>query len=174
MADDLVEIAAFRSESPDATSALGQSLAHHLEAGDIIALKGDLGAGKSTFARGLIRSALARAGIEKEDIPSPTFTLVQSYPFPTEKDKTREIWHIDCWRLESPDEIHELGFEEIQGRHVALIEWPEKIIGYLPPDVLTISIQEDLSSSDWRHIAFHASVGDSIKWREKISAAGIC
>jgi len=173
MADDLIEIAAILSENPDATFASGQALAGHLAAGDMLALKGDLGAGKSTFARGLIVAALASNGITTEDIPSPTFTLVQTYPFATATDKTREIWHIDCWRLESPEEIHELGFDEIQGKHIALIEWPEKISDYIPPHALIISIEEDPTSSDKRRISFHTSASAAASWREKVSAAGL-
>jgi len=173
MADDLVEIAAILSENPDATFASGQALAGHLAAGDMLALKGDLGAGKSNFARRLIVEALASNGITTEDILNPTFTMVQTSPFARAADKTRAHSHLDCWRLGSPEEIHELGFDEIQGKHIALIEWPEKISDYIPPHALIISIEEDPTSSDKRRISFHTSANAAAGWREKVSAAGL-
>ncbi|XDZ65187.1 tRNA (adenosine(37)-N6)-threonylcarbamoyltransferase complex ATPase subunit type 1 TsaE [Alphaproteobacteria bacterium LSUCC0684] len=175
MADDLNKIAALRSESPEATMAIGEALIPHLEPGDILALKGDLGAGKSTFARGMIRAALARFGIDTDDIPSPTFTLVQTYPFAKDGDRETEIWHMDCWRLETPDEILELGFQEIEGRHIALIEWPEKIAGYLPGDALTILMEEaeGPSAPAIRQVSFLAGAEHASRWREKLVAAGL-
>jgi len=175
MADELVEIAALRSDSPEATMAIGEALAAHLEPGDILALKGDLGAGKSTFARGLIRAALAGLGLDAGDIPSPTFTLVQTYPFVKDGESEAEIWHMDCWRLETPDEILELGFEDIEGRHIALIEWPEKIASYLPADALTISMDEaaDPSVPVVRQVSFLAGAHHASRWREKLIAAGL-
>jgi len=105
-----------------ATTALGARLGAVARAGDVIALEGDLGAGKTTLARGLIRSQL---GPETE-APSPTFTLVQTYPGPR-----FPIWHFDLYRLENPGEARELGLEEaVDG--LALIEWPERLGGDLP------------------------------------------
>lgn len=104
------------------TAALGARLAILVRPGDVIALSGDLGAGKTTLARALIRRL---AGADT-DIPSPTFTLVQTYDSPG-----LPIWHFDLYRLENPDEARELGLEEaVDG--LALIEWPERLGRLLP------------------------------------------
>ena len=135
----------FKLKGPDAMVAFGHFLARNLDSGDIITLSGDLGAGKSTLARGLISTILDDSGFAVDDIPSPTFTLVQSYPWPSESDDTREVWHIDLWRLEDVSEIIDLGFEEALGHHAMLIEWPERLGGVSLGSVLpvTITIAED-------------------------------
>lgn len=113
-----------------ATAALGERLGAVALAGDVIALVGDLGAGKTTLARALIRSHL---GPETE-APSPTFTLVQTYPGPR-----FDIWHFDLYRLEDPGEARELGLEEaVDG--LSLIEWPERLGRYLPPARLEVRL----------------------------------
>ncbi|MEO0550628.1 MAG: tRNA (adenosine(37)-N6)-threonylcarbamoyltransferase complex ATPase subunit type 1 TsaE [Pseudomonadota bacterium] len=105
-----------------ATSELARDLAPLLKAGDVIALHGGLGAGKTTFARALISALM---GIETE-VPSPTYTLVQTYEGPD-----FPIFHFDLYRLETPDEIEELGWDEtVDG--LALIEWPGRAGPYLP------------------------------------------
>ena len=147
--------------------AFGHFLAQNLADGDIITLSGDLGAGKSTLARGLITTLLEDGGFMVDDIPSPTFTLVQSYPWPSAQDEDREVWHIDLWRLDDVSEIIELGFEEALGRHAMLIEWPERLgnldLGQVLP--VTITIADDgartvtLSpdqNSRWINILDHA------------------
>lgn len=101
----------------------GHFLAGHLEGGDILLLFGELGAGKSTLARGIIKAVVEST----EAIPSPTFTLVQSYPWPSAEDEGREVWHIDLWRVRDPQEIIELGLEEAIDRHAMLIEWPDRL-----------------------------------------------
>jgi tRNA threonylcarbamoyladenosine biosynthesis protein TsaE len=106
-----------------ATAALAHAIAAAAQAGDVIALWGDLGAGKTTFARAFIA---ARSG-EAQEVPSPTFTLVQVY----EQGKV-PVWHFDLYRVESPEEVYELGFEEALGTAIALIEWPERLGPLLP------------------------------------------
>ena len=114
----------------DATAALGARLGAHARAGDVIALVGDLGAGKTTLARGLIRHM---TGPETE-APSPTFTLVQTYQGPA-----FPIWHFDLYRLEHPGEARELGMEEaVDG--LALIEWPERLGRDLPAARLEVQL----------------------------------
>ena len=108
--------------SEDETIKLATQLARLAKAGDTFALYGTLGMGKSVFARGFIQS-LTNA----EEVPSPTFTLVQSY-----EALDFEIYHFDLYRLKSPEEIFELGMEEALYEGVCLIEWPEKMGGYLP------------------------------------------
>ena len=114
-----------------ATAALGVRLAGACRPGDVIALSGDLGAGKSTLARALIRH-LAGAGI---DVPSPTFTLVQTYDSPK-----GPIWHFDLYRLKDPDEIFELGWDDARSGGILLVEWPERLGHHLPKTVLTIAL----------------------------------
>jgi tRNA threonylcarbamoyladenosine biosynthesis protein TsaE len=112
-------------ELPDeaATAGLAAALAAMAEAGDVIALKGELGAGKTTFARAFIHAC----GIADE-VPSPTFTLVQMYAA-----EAAQIWHFDLYRLRSPAEAWELGIEEAFLDGISLIEWPERL-GPLLPD----------------------------------------
>lgn len=113
------------------TARLGEDLALALRVGDLLALKGDLGAGKSTLARALIRALADDAGLE---VPSPTFTLVQSY------DTRVPVHHFDLYRLTSAAELDELGFEEALAQGAALIEWPERADGYLPKATVLIEL----------------------------------
>ena len=129
--------------SAGAMEEFGAGLVPFVGRGSVIALRGELGAGKSTLARGLISAALAAAGFPPEEVPSPTYTLVQQYPFPSDDDPERAIWHFDLWRLEDPSEIHELGLDEALGRHVSVIEWPERIAGLLPGHALIVDIGID-------------------------------
>lgn len=112
---------------PEATDRIARALAPWLGAGDVILLQGPVGAGKSHFARALIR---ARIG-EAEEVPSPTFTLVQTYP------GDPEIWHADLYRLSGPGEIAELGLEEAFSTALCLIEWPDRLGALTPPGALT-------------------------------------
>ena len=112
-----------------ATEALAQRLAPLLRRGDVIALGGDLGAGKTAFSRGLIRAF----GQPELEVPSPTFTLVQIYDLPT-----FELWHFDLYRLESPEDALELDIEEAFATSVSLIEWPDRLGPYLPANRLDI------------------------------------
>lgn len=120
-----------------ATTRLGQALARHLTAGEVVLLSGDLGMGKSTLARGLIR-ALTRPD---EDVPSPTFTLVQFY------ESRPPVAHFDLYRLEDPREVDEIGLYEAIDDGVALVEWPERLDedgdGALSPDRLSVTLETD-------------------------------
>ena len=112
----------------DATARLGQWFAAHLRAGDCLLLEGQIGAGKSHFARAFIQARLGRA----EDVPSPTFTLVQSYQADV------EIWHADHYRLSHPDEVLELGLEEAFDSAICLIEWPDRLGSLLPKGAMRL------------------------------------
>lgn len=122
----------FHLSDPAATARLAQRLTPHLKAGDVIALHGGLGAGKTTFARALI-SALRNAETE---VPSPTYTLLQTYDGPG-----FPIYHFDLYRLENPDDVHELGWDDTMDG-LALIEWPGKAGAHLPRWRLDLSLEE--------------------------------
>jgi tRNA threonylcarbamoyladenosine biosynthesis protein TsaE len=116
------------------TQALGQSLAALIRPGEAICLSGPLGAGKSTLARALVRALTT----PDEEVPSPTFTLVQFYDtaaFP--------LAHFDLYRLTDPDEAYEIGLDEALDGGAALIEWPQRLEGRLPADRLDIEIAMD-------------------------------
>jgi tRNA threonylcarbamoyl adenosine modification protein YjeE len=114
-----------------ATRALGARLAARLAIGSVVLLEGDLGAGKSELARAVIR-ALAGADIE---VPSPTFTLVQSYELPG-----LEVAHSDLYRLADAGDIEELGLEECWQRGALLVEWPERAAWLWPVERLTVTL----------------------------------
>lgn len=115
--------------------ALGARLAALARPGDVIALSGDLGAGKTTLARGLL-AALGLVG----EAPSPTFAIVQSYAPP----ETRlPVAHVDLYRLDDPEEAEELGLDDLRADHLLLVEWPERLGARLWPDALFLRIDAD-------------------------------
>lgn len=122
----------FNLRSPEDTSRFAQTLAPLLNAGDIILLEGPIGAGKTHFARSLIQALLP----EPEDIPSPTFTIVQVYDGPD-----CEIWHSDLYRLGHPDEAIELGLDEAFETAICLIEWPDRLGDLLPASALLMTLE---------------------------------
>ncbi len=117
-----------------ATRRLGEDLALALKPGDLVRLEGDLGAGKTTLARALIR---AMAGDPELEVPSPTFTLVQSY------DLRIPVHHLDLYRLGGAEEIDELGVDELAASGIVLVEWPERAADRLPPAALTLRLEHD-------------------------------
>lgn len=114
-----------------ATARLGAAVAERLRAGEAVCLTGPLGAGKSTLARALVRALTT----PDEDVPSPTFTLVQFYEGPR-----LSVAHFDLYRLSDPDEAYEIGLDEALDEGAAVIEWPERLEGRLPPDRLDIDL----------------------------------
>jgi len=120
---------AVTSRNEAETARIAGAVAHAARPGDVLALAGDLGSGKTAFARGFIR-ALTTPG---EEVPSPTFTLVQTY---AAGDRT--LYHFDLYRIEDPEEAWELGIEEAFAGGIALIEWPERLGRLLPADRLDI------------------------------------
>jgi len=142
-----------------ATDALGKRLARLLRRGDVVALKGGLGVGKTTLARAIVAGLSPETG----DVPSPTFTLVQTYPV-TLADGPAELWHFDLYRLDRPTQVYELGIEDALAEGVSLIEWPELAMGLLPKDrLLTIELQIAADA------ARRAVVQGGAKWQERIA-----
>ena len=119
-----------RLGSPEATEALGRALADSLRTGDVVALFGDLGAGKTTFTRGL----LSGLGFEGE-VASPTFPIVQVYD-----DVRVPLWHVDLYRIEDPAELEELALDEALEDYVLVIEWPERLGEVLWADALRLHL----------------------------------
>ncbi len=130
----------------EATQNLAAQIAPHVQAGDCVALVGDLGAGKTEFARALLR-AMGVTG----DVPSPTFTLLQTYEV-----NGVPVAHFDLYRLQSPDELDELGWDDALADGIALVEWPERAGGRMPARalVLTFTLLPDRA----RHCVISESV----------------
>lgn len=122
--------------------------------GDVVCLSGGLGAGKTTLARGAIS---AWTGVN-EDAPSPTYTLVQTYEGPR-----GELWHVDLYRLQRPDDAWELGLEDAFASAACLIEWPERLEGQLPRDRLDIKLAPQGEGR-------RASLTAHGAWRERLAA----
>jgi tRNA threonylcarbamoyladenosine biosynthesis protein TsaE len=135
-------------ELPDeaATARLAQSLAALARRGDVLALVGELGSGKTAFARAFINALPAPNGTApatsepatsepatSEEVPSPTFTLLQTY-----QRAPAPVWHFDLYRLARPDEVYELGFEDALGEGIVLIEWAERLGPLLPAERLEL------------------------------------
>ena len=133
---------------PAATDALGAAIAAELQPGDVVALWGDLGAGKTTLARAVLRAL----GVT-EDVPSPTFALVQNYDPPRLK-----VGHFDLYRLKQPREIEQLGFEEALESGAVLVEWPERAPDILPADALHVRL-------DMKDGTRQARLTGPVRWR---------
>ncbi|MBC7137465.1 MAG: tRNA (adenosine(37)-N6)-threonylcarbamoyltransferase complex ATPase subunit type 1 TsaE [Defluviimonas sp.] len=152
--------ARLRLPDAEATAALARRLAPQLRAGDVLLLQGPIGAGKTHFARALIQSLLAAEG-RAEDVPSPTFTLVQTYA-----TGTLEIWHADLYRLTSAAEAEDLGLEDAFAEALCLIEWPDRLGSLAPADALTLSFAPE-PGGDGRLLT--ARAGDP-RWRAILTA----
>ncbi len=138
----------FRDLSESEVRRLADDVAFLLQPGDTLRLEGDLGAGKTTFARALIRSLTGDAALE---VPSPTFTLVQGYAAPR-----FEIAHFDLYRITSPNDLDELGFDAALQKGIAIVEWPERAEERLAQDHFALTISEAVSD-ERRNIAFSSS-----------------
>jgi tRNA threonylcarbamoyladenosine biosynthesis protein TsaE len=120
---------------PAATERLAAIIAMQARPGDAILLSGDLGAGKTHFARAFINALTEHA----EEVPSPTFTLVQTYEAVADREPV-EIWHFDLYRLKSPDETLELGIEEAFAEAITLVEWPDRLGSLKPREHLELRL----------------------------------
>jgi tRNA threonylcarbamoyl adenosine modification protein YjeE len=147
--------------SPEATADLARRIAPLLRPGHTILLSGPIGAGKTHFARALIQARLAAAGLA-EDVPSPTFTLVQVYDV-----DGAAIWHADLYRLTDPGEAAELGLEEAFQRAICLVEWPDRLGAQAPSGALTLTFAPDgADESRTAHLTARGST-----WNEVFRAA---
>lgn len=142
--------------SEDALRDLAETLAPRLRTGDFLALRGELGAGKTAFARFLIRALMERPD---EEVPSPTFALVQPYDSPR-----FAIHHFDFYRLTSPQEALELGLDDALAAGIVIAEWPERLAEYLPADRLEISLT-DADALDRRHVTLDGVGG----WQARLA-----
>jgi tRNA threonylcarbamoyladenosine biosynthesis protein TsaE len=122
----------------NATQALAEEVVTLSSSGDVITLGGDLGCGKTTFARAFIRVLAVRhgEGDRDEEVPSPTFTLVQIY-----ERRPAPVWHFDLYRVEKPSDAYELGIEEAFENAISLIEWPKKLGRLLPAERLDLGLE---------------------------------
>ena len=121
-------------ETEAETSGFGAWLAPRLQAGDAVLLSGSVGAGKTHLARALIRARLNNPGA---DVPSPTFTLVQTY-----EASDVAIWHADLYRIRHASEVIELGLEEAFDTTICLVEWPDRLGTFVPADPIDITLAE--------------------------------
>ena len=148
-------------ELPDeaATEALAATLAAAARPGDVLALIGDLGAGKTVFARAFIRAR----GTGLEEVPSPTFTLVQTY----ETDGAT-IHHFDLFRLSAPEEAYELAIEEAFADGISLVEWPDRLGALLPPGRLEVALEAGAAAT-----ARRATLAGADGWPDRLREAGL-
>jgi tRNA threonylcarbamoyladenosine biosynthesis protein TsaE len=144
------------------TGQLASRLAAIARSGDVFALHGDLGAGKTAFARAFIHAR----GHADEDIPSPTFTLVQTYD-PLRSGEPA-IWHFDLFRIESPQDAIELGIDDAFADGVSLIEWPDRLGTLLPPEHLLITLLSGPTPTSRRLL-----IDGSGRWRPRLREVGL-
>ena len=147
-------------ELPDeaATAALAARIAALARPGDVIALKGELGAGKTSFARAFIR---ARGGVEA--VPSPSFTLVQVYEL-----GEGTVWHIDGYRLRHPEEAWELDIEDAFSEGISLIEWPERLGSLVPARRLEITLSAGPTPAS-RRAAIDPGCAPGAEWAARLA-----
>ena len=132
------------------TEALGETLARRLGPGDVVAYRGDLGAGKTAFTRGLARG-LGCTG----RVTSPTFTIVNEY------EGRLPLFHFDLYRLEGEDALYDIGWEDYLARGgVCAVEWSERAEAALPRETVWVSIRRCAESGDWRRITIEGRAGD--------------
>jgi tRNA threonylcarbamoyladenosine biosynthesis protein TsaE len=145
-----------------ATEALAARLSAVARCRDVIALRGDLGAGKTVFARAFIRART----YPEEEVPSPTFTLVQIYELAGRADAA--VWHFDLFRLETAEDALELGIEDAFGGAISLIEWPERLGQMLPARRLDLTLASG-PTTDSRRVFIEGGA----HWRPRLREAGL-
>ncbi len=154
-----IKLGIFTLNSPEKTEAVAAKFAERATAGSVFLLEGQIGAGKSHFSRAFIRHRLARANAPIEDIPSPTFTIVQTY------FADCEIWHADLYRLSDPDEIEELGLIDAFRDSICLIEWPDRLGSELPETYLRLCLEPG-ADENTRQLSLFAPANQTDHWQE--------
>ena len=142
--------------SPEESSLFAQDMAQCFAAGDCVLLSGGIGAGKTHFARGIIQSLL----VEIEDVPSPTFTLVQTY-----ETRIGTGWHADLYRLADTNEVFELGLLDAFGTETCFVEWPDRLGADAPKSALSIEFQMTNTEGERRFVA----MSDEPAWTQKLA-----
>lgn len=138
------------TQSEEETAAIGRKVASTLSAGDVLLLYGDLGAGKTAFVRGLAEGL----GIRRDDVSSPTFTLIQEY-----RGGRLPLFHVDLYRIDDPREFDELGLEEIAEEGVLAIEWADK---YPRPPVRAVRVSITHAGESERSVTVSIPNGSSV------------
>jgi tRNA threonylcarbamoyladenosine biosynthesis protein TsaE len=144
-----------RSESEQETILLGEQIAAQFQPGDVITLEGDLGAGKTEFVKGVCRY------FDVTDmVTSPTFSIINQYDGTMAGGEPVKIYHVDLYRIDSPSELAEVGFDDMvfTPNAIKLIEWPEKAAQHMPERHWKISIEQDEANDDVRLITVHEPV----------------
>lgn len=157
MSDDFIHHTVLSNE--DETARLADAMVRVLSVGDVVLLAGSIGSGKTHFCRAFVKARLKHDGAPDEDVPSPTFTLVQTYD-----TGTVEIWHADLYRLTHPDEVEELGLIEAFETQICLVEWPDRLGELAPKDALELTFERGANDTE-RRLALHS--GDP-RWRKKL------
>lgn len=152
----------FKMTSLCDTQALAEEISSILQAGDTLALEGDLGAGKSAFARALIRAYRSDPTTE---VPSPTFTIVQSY----EAHGKPDIWHADLYRLSDPEELYELGLEEVRDDCVVVVEWPDRLDKAWREEALTLKFEILPGADDMEELPRAITLCAPSAWADRLS-----
>ncbi|MGH1369907.1 MAG: tRNA (adenosine(37)-N6)-threonylcarbamoyltransferase complex ATPase subunit type 1 TsaE [Maritimibacter sp.] len=151
-----------RLASPKETARLARAFVGICERGDVILLEGPIGSGKTHFCRAMIQEHLIQNNAPLEDVPSPTFTLVQTYD-----TGTSEIWHADLYRLTHPDEVEELGLIDAFESEICLVEWPDRLGALTPQNALLCSFEQG-AEDDMRRLTLTAT---DPKWVAKLENA---
>ena len=150
----------FHNVSADQIIFMAEMFAKLLKLSDTLLLSGDVGSGKTFFARGVIQEMMRNQSILVEEIPSPTFTIVQTYDL-----LCPPVWHLDCYRLSNANEIIELGLEDAFETGICLIEWPNKMGAFKPQRNISITFDQietdydnraisiELNGTGWQHIS---------------------
>lgn len=147
------------------TVALAEALAGALAPGDTVLLSGPVGAGKSVFARAAIRALQARAGQVPEEVPSPSYTLVQEY-----RAGAVRVWHADLYRLSEPEELVELGLDEAFGTAIVFVEWPGLLGEAAPARALHVELSPVAADAETRLLRVRAEGGG---WDAACAALGL-